>query len=64
MDKEVARQPKILPQPQQQAANNVVPRELVLSLLTQGYPLEELVEYFPMFTLDQLLILMDDDIVH
>lgn len=53
-----------MPQPQQRVTNNAVPRELVLSLLTQGYPLEELVEFFPMFTLDQLMILMDDEIIH
>lgn len=64
MDREIVRQPKALLQPQQPIANNMVPRELVLSLLTQGYPLEELVEFFPMFTIDQLLILMDDEIIH
>jgi hypothetical protein len=64
LDRDIVRQPKALPQPRQPVANNAVPRELVLSLLAQGYPLEELVEFFPMFTLDQLLILMDDEIIH
>ena len=44
--------------------NNELPRELVLNLLAQGYPLEELLEFFPMFTLDQLMLLLDDEIIH
>lgn len=44
--------------------NNDMPRELVLTLLAQGYPLEELLEFFPMFTLDQLMILLDDEVIH
>ena len=44
--------------------SNDVPRELVLTLLSQGYPLEELLEFFPMFTMDQLMLLLDDEIVH
>lgn len=43
---------------------NIVPQELVLNLLAQGYPLEELLEFFPMFTLDQLLLLIEDDYIH
>ena len=44
--------------------SNELPRELVLNLLAQGYPLEELLEFFPMFTLDQLMLLLDDEIIH
>lgn len=43
---------------------NQLPKELVLNLLAQGYPLEELMEFFPMFTLDQLMLLLDDDVIH
>ena len=46
-----------------QVSKNSVPRELVLNLLAQGYPLEELLEFFPMFTLDQLMLLLDDQII-
>lgn len=44
--------------------SNQVPRDLVLALMVQGYPLEELLEFFPMFTLDQLMMLLDEDIIH
>lgn len=50
------------PEPRQD--NNEVPQELVLNLLAQGYPLEELLEFFPMFTLDQLMLLLDDEVIH
>lgn len=43
---------------------NQLPKELVLNLLAQGYPLEELLEFFPMFTLDQLMLLLDDEVIH
>ena len=43
---------------------NQLPKELVLNLLVQGYPLEELLEFFPMFTLDQLMLLLDDEVIH
>ena len=32
--------------------------------MVQGYPLEELLEFFPMFTLDQLMLVLDEDIIH
>ena len=44
--------------------SNQLPRELVMNLLAQGYPLEELLEFYPMFTLDQLMLLLDDEVVH
>lgn len=44
--------------------NNQLPRDLILALMVQGYPLEELLEFFPMFTLDQLMLLLDEDIIH
>lgn len=46
------------------SSNNQLPRDLVLALMVQGYPLEELLEFFPMFTLDQLMMLLDEDIMH
>jgi len=46
------------------SSNNQLPRDLVLALMVQGYPLEELLEFFPMFTLDQLMMLLDEDIIH
>lgn len=64
MENEIARQLQPVPALQPRPKGNEVPRELVLTLLAQGYPLEELVEFFPMFTLDQLMILLDDEIVH
>lgn len=44
--------------------NNQLPRDLILALMVQGYPLEEILEFFPMFTMDQLMILLDEDIIH
>jgi hypothetical protein len=44
--------------------SNQLPRDLILALMVQGYPLEELLEFFPMFTLDQLMLLLDEDIIH
>jgi hypothetical protein len=64
LDNDIARQVEPVPAPQLHPKSNVMPRELVLTLLAQGYPLEELVEFFPMFTLDQLMILLDDEIIH
>jgi len=40
------------------------PREMVLNLLAQGYPLEELLEFFPMLTLHELLVLIEDPVIH
>ena len=48
---------------QSKEAGNELPRELMLNLLAQGYPLEELLEFFPMFTLDQLLLLIENDYI-
>jgi hypothetical protein len=64
LDQQGARSTEPTPRPKRQAASNEVPRELVLTLLAQGYPLEELLEYFPMFTLDQLMLLLDDEVSH
>lgn len=64
MDQQGARSAEPTPRPKRQTAGNEVPRELVLTLLAQGYPLEELLEYFPMFTLDQLMLLLDDEVSH
>lgn len=64
MERRLARTPRETVQPQFKRSNNELPRELVLNLLAQGYPLEELLEFFPMFTLDQLMLLLDDEIIH
>jgi hypothetical protein len=64
LDQQGAQSTEPITRPKRQAASNEVPRELVLTLLAQGYPLEELLEYFPMFTLDQLMLLLDDEVNH
>jgi len=64
LERRLARTPRESAQPQFRRGNNELPRELVLNLLAQGYPLEELLEFFPMFTLDQLMLLLDDEIIH
>jgi hypothetical protein len=64
LDQQGAQSTQSRPRPRRQDASNEVPRELVLTLLAQGYPLEELLEYFPMFTLDQLMLLLDDEVSH
>jgi hypothetical protein len=46
------------------STNNQLPRDLILALMVQGYPLEEILEFFPMFTMDQLMMLLDEDIIH
>lgn len=48
----------------QPISNHTLPKELILTLLAQGYPLEELLEEFPMFNLDQLMLLLNDDVTH
>jgi hypothetical protein len=58
-----ARDTGLEPKLEPRQGNNEVPQELVLNLLAQGYPLEELLEFFPMFTLDQLMLLLDDEII-
>lgn len=64
MERQPAESLRIMPQVSRKPSNNEVPRELMLNLLAQGYPLEELLEFFPMFTLDQLMLLMDDEVIH
>lgn len=64
MHRHGARQTRSAPKLELRQGNNEVPQELVLNLLAQGYPLEELLEFFPMFTLDQLMLLLDDEIIH
>ena len=64
MEPRLARAARDAAEPQPRKHSNELPRELVLNLLAQGYPLEELLEFFPMFTLDQLMLLLDDEIIH
>lgn len=64
MDQQGAQSSERVRRPKRQPASNEIPRELVLTLLVQGYPLEELLEFFPMFTLDQLMLLLDDEVSH
>ena len=64
MERRLARITRATTRPEVRTGNNELPRELVLNLLAQGYPLEELLEFFPLFTLDQLMLLLDDDIIH
>jgi hypothetical protein len=52
------------PQVRKSSRSNQLPRDLILALMVQGYPLEEILEFFPMFTLDQLMLLLDEDIIH
>lgn len=64
MERQGARSARTIPAPEPRKSSNEVPRELILNLLVQGYPLEEVLEFFPMFTLDQLMLLLDDEIIH
>ncbi|MFZ2487644.1 MAG: hypothetical protein WAZ19_05935 [Anaerolineae bacterium] len=65
MEKRLGRSYQIAKTPQTRKPNsNELPRELILALLVQGYPLEELLEFFPMFTMDQLMLLLDEDVIH
>ncbi len=65
MEKRLARSYQIETPPQvRKSSSNQLPRDLILALMVQGYPLEELLEFFPMFTLDQLMLLLDEDIIH
>lgn len=66
MEKRLARSYQIEtpPQVRKSSSNNQLPRDLILALMVQGYPLEEILEFFPMFTLDQLMLLLDEDIIH
>lgn len=68
MEKRVARSYQLELQPQvrksSNSSSNQLPRDLILALMVQGYPLEEILEFFPMFTLDQLMLLLDEDIIH
>lgn len=66
MEKRLARsyQLEMQPQVRKSSSSNQLPRDLILALMVQGYPLEEILEFFPMFTLDQLMLLLDEDIVH
>lgn len=65
LEKRLARSYQIQPQtPIKKPASNQLPHDLVLALMVQGYPLEELLEFFPMFTLDQLMLLLDEDVIH
>lgn len=66
MEKRLARsyQLEVQPQVRKSGANTQLPRDLVLALMVQGYPLEEILEFFPMFTLDQLMLLLDEDVIH
>lgn len=66
MEKRLARSYQIEtpPQVRKSSRNNPLPRDLILALMVQGYPLEEILEFFPMFTLDQLMLLLDEDIIH
>lgn len=67
MEKRLARSYQLETPPQvkkTRSSSNQLPRDLILALMVQGYPLEELLEFFPMFTLDQLMLLLDEDIIH
>lgn len=64
LERRVARSARSGKEPEGEQGSNDLPRELVLNLLAQGYPLEELLEFFPMFTLDQLMLLLDDEVIH
>lgn len=65
MEQDIARDPKgKTGGSRQPISNHTLPKELILTLLAQGYPLEELLEEFPMFNLDQLMLLLNDDIAH
>lgn len=66
MEKRLARsyQLEAPPQIRKTSSSNQLQRELILALMVQGYPLEELLEFFPMFTLDQLMLVLDEDIIH
>jgi hypothetical protein len=67
LEKRLARSYQLETPPQVKKAgssSNQLPRDLILALMVQGYPLEELLEFFPMFTLDQLMLLLDEDIIH
>ncbi len=67
MEKRLARSYQLEAPPQVKKAssrNNQLPRDLILALMVQGYPLEEILEFFPMFTMDQLMMLLDEDIIH
>jgi len=67
LEKRLARSYQLETPPQvrkSHSSSNQLPRDLVLALMVQGYPLEELLEFFPMFTLDQLMMLLDEDIMH
>jgi hypothetical protein len=67
LEKRLARSYQLETPPQvkkRSSSSNQVPRDLILALMVQGYPLEELLEFFPMFTLDQLMLLLDEDIIH
>ncbi len=67
MEKRLARSYQLETPPQVKKSgskNNQLPRDLILALMVQGYPLEEILEFFPMFTMDQLMMLLDEDIIH
>lgn len=65
MEQDIARDPKGKTVGSRQPISNyTLPKELILTLLAQGYPLEELLEEFPMFNLDQLMLLLNDDVTH
>lgn len=65
MEQDIARDPKgKTTSSRQPISNYTLPKELILTLLAQGYPLEELLEEFPMFNLDQLMLLLNDDVTH
>ena len=65
MEKRLARSYQLEPSPQlRKNTNNQLPYDLVLTLMVQGYPLEEVLEFFPMFTLDQLMLLLEEDVIH
>jgi hypothetical protein len=67
LEKRLARSYQLETPPQvkkSSSKNNQLPRDLILALMVQGYPLEEILEFFPMFTMDQLMMLLDEDIIH
>lgn len=66
MEKRLARSYQLDAPPQQlrKDAGNQLPHDLILALMVQGYPLEEVLELFPMFTLDQLMLLLDEETIH
>ncbi|MER2600680.1 MAG: hypothetical protein ABTQ73_14270 [Caldilineales bacterium] len=65
MEKRLARSYQLEPPPQlRKSSSNQLPHDLVLTLMAQGYPLEEVLEIFPMFTLDQLMLLLDEETIH